>query len=126
MSRKGRFSCTRAALVPSRQSTVRLQHRAATGRPPQTVEHHDARRRRVHLLRVERGRLNVGHRAHRGAVDACDHYHPETRNLTNETRRPGASDVQREWTPAAQRSLEQTRERIDRVVSRPRYSHAIF
>lgn len=117
MSREGRCPGARVAMVSPRQSTIRLQHRAASWRTPQTVEHHGARRWCLHLLRVKRSRLDVGYRAYRGAVYACDHHHPEARYLASETRKSSPFDVQRERSPATQCSLEQTRERNNYTVS---------
>lgn len=117
MSRQGRFPDARHTLVPPGRPAVRFQHRAANRRPPQAVEHHGERRRRLHLLRVERSRLDVGRRAHRGAIHARDHHHPAARHLKRETRRSGPFDVQRERSSTAQRGLEQTRERNDGPVS---------
>lgn len=117
MSREGRFPGARVAMVSPRQSTIRFQHRTASWWPSQTVEHHGERRWCIHLFRVKRSRLDVGHRAYRGAVHACDHHNSEAWYLERETRKSSPFDVQRDRSPATQCSLEQTRARSNYIVS---------
>lgn len=101
MSCEGWLPGARVALVSSGRPTVCFQHRTASWRTTQTVEHHGERRRRLYLLRVERSRLNVSYRAHRGAIPACDHYYSEARYFASETRKSCPFNVQRKWLSAA-------------------------